>query len=350
MFPSHLTSVTLEIKYSPRNLSKNKTSILSDAILEIDFMKPFEDDYLFIKDLGRVRFIVLLKGVHSNVMLLQSLKTLEYFAVKLFLNAEEENIKNVRFVITKFYKECAIVKGLSHPNIVKISHIFTKNDCYSIFFEYRTSITLKKIIGRIKKSNHLCAIAKIITQQLLTGLNYLNNEMKICHRDLKPDNILVCRKDFHAIITDFGSSFSFSDYKEDWIVSPNGTLEFLPPELKTNSFNIDYYKIDIFSLGVILGLIYTEKTSSEKDFNNAKDFLNANSLKDKCLEENPNLRLLIKDALENEFYKDIGLDEEQIKLLAITFFNKNASLNNSFQSFSSDGLNTNSFTSSSVNL
>jgi glycogen synthase kinase 3 beta len=44
---------------------------------------------------------------------------------------------------------------------------------------------------------------KIITYQIFRGLNYIHS-LGICHRDIKPHNILV--KDKNVVICDFGSA------------------------------------------------------------------------------------------------------------------------------------------------
>jgi serine/threonine protein kinase len=44
---------------------------------------------------------------------------------------------------------------------------------------------------------------KIITYQIFRGLNYIHS-LEICHRDIKPHNILV--KDKNVVICDFGSA------------------------------------------------------------------------------------------------------------------------------------------------
>ena len=44
---------------------------------------------------------------------------------------------------------------------------------------------------------------KLITYQIFRGLNYIHS-LGICHRDIKPHNILVRKK--NVVICDFGSA------------------------------------------------------------------------------------------------------------------------------------------------
>ena len=46
---------------------------------------------------------------------------------------------------------------------------------------------------------------KVLMKQILTGMQYLNEELGILHRDLKPDNIMVNVNHLMAKIIDFGT-------------------------------------------------------------------------------------------------------------------------------------------------
>ena len=64
-------------------------------------------------------------------------------------------------------------------------------------------------------------------QQLVTGVEYLH-KLGICHRDLKPDNILIDQWDDVKII-DFGLSNFF---KADQVLTSDcGTMQYVAPEL-----------------------------------------------------------------------------------------------------------------------
>ena len=56
------------------------------------------------------------------------------------------------------------------------------------------------------EENHMSAIEiKLYMYQLLRGLMYIHS-LDICHRDIKPQNLLVNRKAFRLVICDFGSA------------------------------------------------------------------------------------------------------------------------------------------------
>ena len=68
-------------------------------------------------------------------------------------------------------------------------------------------ITLYKILRYYKKTVPSTPeiIMKLLTYQILRGMAYLKG-MNICHRDIKPQNILVDKSDYRLVICDFGSA------------------------------------------------------------------------------------------------------------------------------------------------
>ncbi len=75
------------------------------------------------------------------------------------------------------------------------------------------------------------------------------------HRDLKPENLILRSKsdDLDIVIADFG----LADYYNpdcDYLFKRCGTPGFAAPEILGN-MNYDY-KIDVFSVGVIMFILY----------------------------------------------------------------------------------------------
>ena len=73
--------------------------------------------------------------------------------------------------------------------------------------EYLEGCTLKQYIKNnenISEDN-----ARIIIKQLLTALSYLHYTCDICHRDVKPENIMLVdpvRQPYRVKVIDFGSA------------------------------------------------------------------------------------------------------------------------------------------------
>ncbi|RPB10078.1 kinase-like protein, partial [Morchella conica CCBAS932] len=98
--------------------------------------------------------------------------------------------------------------------------------------------------------------AKTITRQILEGLSILHGE-GICHRDLKPQNILVAsRIPLRIKIADFGTS----KRAENTVLRTKlGTPAYSAPELMGSSMTEFTNALDIWSLGILVHEVLTSK-------------------------------------------------------------------------------------------
>ena len=142
----------------------------------------------------------------------------------------------------------------------------------NLIFEFVPQ-SLDKYIKNFKKSNHFIPIKKIkqISKQLLLGLNYCHKRY-IVHRDLKPENILLT-EDEQVKICDFGSAkiientsnnkmkdiYDSDEYKIIKSTPYTVSRFYRAPELFFGKCDYDS-KIDIFSIGLIIGELFTLET------------------------------------------------------------------------------------------
>jgi serine/threonine protein kinase len=90
---------------------------------------------------------------------------------------------------SELYKECNILRRLNSPYFVKAYAFYDDkeaNRCYFVM-ERAQGRTLDKLINGTKL---LWPEIKFVVSQILGGLSHLH-KVKICHRDIKPDNILI---------------------------------------------------------------------------------------------------------------------------------------------------------------
>ena len=177
-------------------------------------------------------------------------------------------------ILTKL-KDCEyIVKLLDTYYTLNEEKKLTQN----LIFEYVPN-NLDKYMKKMKKTKGFIPIDKIknLSKQLLLGLNYCHKK-GIVHRDLKPENILLTNDEEHIKICDFGSSKiipsttpcddnEMKDIYEDCcsdkmkIKSTPFTVSryYRAPELFFGKCDYDS-KIDIFSIGLIIGELFTLET------------------------------------------------------------------------------------------
>ena len=249
------------------------------------------------------------EGSYGSVFKAREISTGRVVAVKKML------IGNSPSKYKKIIKEINLLKNLDHPNIVKYYDYFEEEDYIYIMMEYLEGCTLKQYIQN--NENVLEDNARIIIKQLLTALSYLHYTCDICHRDVKPENIMFKEKDdINSLkLLDFGLSldrFESKNYLENC-----GTLVYMAPELFIN--NIKYTKgVDVWSVGIILYMLlmkgknpfYNKKDTRQTVIKNIKN--NSVSFPDniqisnmgkdlinKLLKKNPIYRYTIRSALEH---------------------------------------------------
>ena len=319
------------------------------------------------------------EGSYGKVFKAREISTGRVIAVK------KMSIGNSQSKYNKIIKEINLLKSLDHPNIVKYYDFFQEEEYIYLMMEYLEGCTLKQYIKNnenISEDN-----ARIIIKQLLTALSYLHYTCDICHRDVKPENIMFKEKNDinHLKLLDFGLSLDSFESKKH--LENCGTLVYMAPELLNN---IKYTKgVDVWSVGIILYMLlmkgknpfYNKGDSKETIIKNIRnnnvifscdnDNLNQISkmgkdLINKLLKKNPLYRYTIRSALEhpwitmNKFdkipltiYDKANIDEnvERLKLFLLVaiflnhskkdnlFMNNNPSdkkISNNFEDVSDD--------------
>ncbi|KAK7541592.1 hypothetical protein IWX49DRAFT_178174 [Phyllosticta citricarpa] len=128
--------------------------------------------------------------------------------------------------LPKIYREISILRGLQHPNIVRLHEMVETERHIGIILEYASGGELFDYIlnHRYLKDNS----ARRLFAQLVSGVGYLHKK-GIVHRDLKLENLLLDRNK-NIIITDFGFANTFD---------PNDDLG---DEIEYNLGNKDFVK------------------------------------------------------------------------------------------------------------
>lgn len=108
-------------------------------------------------------------------------------------------------------RELSIIKGLKHPNIVGLRRYFyTRNEIgeefLSLVLDYMP-MSLDKVVKEAekKKQNLPDSFVRLAMYQFMRALEYLHG-LGICHRDIKPHNLLVDLDAGIVKLCDFGCS------------------------------------------------------------------------------------------------------------------------------------------------
>lgn len=104
-----------------------------------------------------------------------------------------------------FGTEIAIIKRVSHPNIVKTLDVYETRSEFHIVMEYMEGGMLYEAIEDGVRFNE-DDVAQFMSE-LLDGVLYLH-KIGIVHRDMKPENVLCTSREvpLHVKIADFGLS------------------------------------------------------------------------------------------------------------------------------------------------
>ena len=250
----------------------------------------YYNEYKYVKLLG--------KGSYSKVKLVikddvkYAMKIIDKKVLKNKKIFKQDNDGNV--IVTNLLKdalkEIAILKKLDHPNIIKlyeILHNYQKQKIYLILeyadygdiVDYDEESEIFSINKHVKERyaqdklgynqkndidnkiyyeeddiRHFC-------KHILLGLDYLHKN-GIIHHDIKPNNILLCKKKI-CKITDFNFSSILDNLNEDNIGSNGDTNDnFRAPETinlndNDNNQNREYQgkPLDIWALGVTIYIL-----------------------------------------------------------------------------------------------
>ena len=145
-------------------------------------------------------------------------------------------------------REYELTLGLSHPNII---HVYTyEADTLvgpAIMMEYVDGCTLAEYLAECPDK----AARERIFEQLLAATEYLH-KAGVLHNDLKPDNILITRKNHDVRLIDFGFADDDSHYMERTL---GGTPGYASPELVEQRNSIDT-RSDVYALGHIMQQLF----------------------------------------------------------------------------------------------
>lgn len=216
------------------------------------------------------------KGSFSTVKLCTDKNTGTKYAIKQMNKKmlKKKNAGKGRNAYDCVLDELRVLKQLEHPNIIWLHEIIDDPSKDIIYFvtEYHSRGSLGDQLNQKNKRYENFNKKANIDKQIFVGLNektvrlyfidmlkavfYCHKVIKVIHRDIKPDNIMINHNN-EAVLIDFGVSALVGQEEEKEQANLNsalGSYLFFAPEMFSTSKEkkIQGEKTDIWALGVTL--------------------------------------------------------------------------------------------------
>uniref|UniRef100_A0A7N0ZS03 non-specific serine/threonine protein kinase n=1 Tax=Kalanchoe fedtschenkoi TaxID=63787 RepID=A0A7N0ZS03_KALFE len=140
-------------------------------------------------------------GSFGVVYQAKCLETGESVAIKKVL--QDKRYKN---------RELSVMRMLNHPNVVRFNQSFfstnEKDELYlNLVLEY-VAETVYRVSRHYSRMNQFMPTiyVQLYGYQICRALNYIHNVVGVCHRDIKPQNLLVNPHTHQLKLCDFGSA------------------------------------------------------------------------------------------------------------------------------------------------
>mmetsp|Transcript_22723 Transcript_22723/g.65501 ORF Transcript_22723/g.65501 Transcript_22723/m.65501 type:complete len:316 (+) Transcript_22723:122-1069(+) len=186
------------------------------------------------------------EGTYGRVYKARQNRTGKSVAMKkMKLDSEEEGVPSTAI------REIALLKELSHENVVKLLDVFCSTNKLVLVFEYLEN-DLKKYMRSLGRPLTPACI-RSLAWQLCRGIEFCHAN-RILHRDLKPQNLLIDSK-LRLKIADFGLARAYTvpvpKYTHEVV-----TVWYRAPEILLGSA-LYSVPVDLWSVGCVLGEMAT---------------------------------------------------------------------------------------------
>lgn len=173
------------------------------------------------------------------------------------LNANVQGKPNFRELQTKFVNEALSLARCSHPHVVQVYEVFPEMagniELWCMVMELIDGTNLAEYL----EDNGILSEAKAfpIIQQVGSALSFVHNQ-KFTHLDIKPQNVMLRKRGFEAVLIDFGLARQVTAPGKLRTNSNSGTECYAPIELLEKRAELGAYT-DVYSLAATLYVMLT---------------------------------------------------------------------------------------------
>ncbi|OHT14752.1 CAMK family protein kinase [Tritrichomonas foetus] len=220
------------------------------------------------------------------------------------------------------FGEGTIAPLLNHPNIARIYEtIETAGQLFLVmdFFEndLLSYICYDPSVQNPYRPKHTKNNLLTIFDQILSAVEYLHS-LNLCHRDIKPDNILLTKSNTVKLC-----DFDFMTFSLNKCSHACGSYGYTAPEVIKN-IPYDGQKADIWSLGVLLYTIFAQKCPFSTERGTEPHLLNVNNIDfskvpmdvglliREMLNEDPSQRPTVSEIRCNSLFEQIPFREDSV--------------------------------------
>ena len=219
----------------------------------IKIARDILQDYVVVSLVG--------KGAFSCVLQVKERNLEKVYALKV--------INRRSYSQTQIEAEIAILRRLSHPNVLSLHHLHTTKTQVYIITDFAEGGDLFDWLlkhGRFSEPH----TARFL-QQTLEAVQYLH-QCAIIHRDIKLENILIHRRSYDTglMLGDFGLAHMFATGVTAVLQGPCGTLAYQPPETLSGfmySYPVDMWAVGVVTYTLLLGRLPFDQKDHDKLMN-----------------------------------------------------------------------------------
>merc|ERR550534_939724 len=216
--------------------------------------------YLLQERIGKGSFgtVRRCKDITTGITYAMKIMVKKHLEHQLKYTRTENNTIERSSALDRVEQEIAIMEKIQHKNIVNLVEVINSEKVLCLILEYMPYGSLAKGTARITRlasefNGDDRELLRLYMRDMVSGLAYLHSQ-RICHGDIKPENILI-GEDGMLKLGDFGlSHFMVQGQSSRVFDEKDGTPAFQAPEclMEAVDHRFSLYPTDIWALGVTL--------------------------------------------------------------------------------------------------